>query len=54
MREKELCADQVLTFAVGNNVGISLGESFFASMTYACLVRSEGGLICCDFNNLRR
>ena len=34
-KKQELCAEQVLTLAVGNNVGMSLGESLFASMTYA-------------------
>ena len=41
-----------LTLAAGNNVGMDDAEILFASTTYACLVRSEGGRICCNFSNL--
>jgi hypothetical protein len=29
-----------------------IAKIFFASVTYAFMVRSEGGRICCDFNGL--
>lgn len=32
----KICAKQILTFAVGNNVGVKIAKTFFASMTY-CL-----------------
>src|SRR5262249_32949944 len=41
-RKKEFCADQIVTFAVGNNVGISLGEFIFRINDLCRLVRSEG------------
>jgi hypothetical protein len=45
---------EVLTFAVGNNVGVEKSRKYFRINDLLPLVRSEGGRISCDFNGLPR
>jgi hypothetical protein len=50
----KICANKILAFAMGNNVGVEIAKTPFRINGLWALVRSEGDRIYCDINELAR